>query len=568
MYLLLFALSAGLNILLGLKAWPAVLGGSLNDPDSYMRLLRIEQGIHAGHLLTNVARDDSGAGVMVEWSRLLDIILWVMAAPMAAFIGWHRALFIAGAMLGPLGVGALGAVLAWVVEPFAARRYLWTAAVAAAILPGLLTFAAPGVVHYHILLLVLIAATAGLVARAWMDDTWPAFLAGLSGGFAIWLTPETMPFILMCFAALMLRWTQWRMGGTLTACAAGFFDVLGFALFIDPPAGGYGVPEIDRLSYVYLVLALLLLAGTAGLWWMETHMKRYRVPAGLALMAVVLGIWVAAFPHVAMGPYGIMSPDEMHKFFGVMLELQPVHGASAVAYLAPGALALAFALAQARQARGRLLWLYVAACSAVALVLGQRFILFVGFSAGIGAALLPMAMSEVSLRLDAKPMLAMLARLAVLAAVLGVPELAGLAPVHAAPGESGHYPSCSLRHIGPFLAPEAGKIVLTQAEDTPELLYRTQVDTVGSLYQHGVPAYLRQRDAWRAVPGAAEPPAVLATGAAYVLFCPQAGRYTPVADLPKTTLWDALEAGRPPAWLAPAGSGPDGWVLYSVIQKN
>jgi len=354
-------------------------------------------------------------------------------------------------------------------------------------------------------------------------------------------------------------------GLTLTACAAGFFDVLGMALFVDPPAGGYGVPEIDRLSYVYVVLAFLLLVGTGALWWMETHMQRGRVAAGLGLMAALLGAWVAAFPHVAMGPYGIMSPDQMHKFFGVMLELQPVHGASAVAYLAPGTLALVFALAQARQARGRLVWLFVAACTAVALVLGQKFILFVGFSAAVGAALLPMAMSEVSLRWEARPTLAMLGRVGVLALVLGVPELAGMAPGQAAAATVlARYPSCSLRNIAPLLAQAAGRVVLAQADDTPELLYRTQVETVGSLYQHGVPGYLRQRDAWRATPGATEPPAVRATGAAYVLFCPQAGRYLPVADLPKTTLWDALEAGKPPGWLTLVGKGPDGWVLYKV----
>ena len=201
MYPLLFLIAAGLNILLGLHDWPSVLAGSLNDPDSYMRLLRLEQGIHAGHLVVVVARDDSGAGVMVEWSRLLDMLLWAMALPWVAFLGWHKALYIAGVALGPLSVGALGAVLAWVAEPFAARRYLWTAAVAAAVLPGVLTFAVPGVVHYHILLLVLIAATVGFVARAWQDDIGYGFLAGISGGFAIWLTPETMPFVLMAFAA-------------------------------------------------------------------------------------------------------------------------------------------------------------------------------------------------------------------------------------------------------------------------------------------------------------------------------------------------------------------------------
>ena len=55
-----------------------------------------------------------------------------------------------------------------------------------------------------------------------------------------------------------------------------------------------------------------------------------------------------------------------------------------------------------------------------------------------------------------------------------------------------------------------------------------------------------------------------ATKAGWVLFCPQAGRYTPVADLPKTTLWDALEAGKPPVWLHLAGTNSDGWRLYKI----
>jgi hypothetical protein len=332
----LFLVSAGLNILLGAPDWAGVLAGSLNDPDSYMRLLRIEQGIHAGHLVVSVARDDSGAGVMVEWSRLLDMLLWAMAAPLAAVLGWHRALYAAGVAFGPLSVGFLGIVLAWVVEPFAARKYLWTAAVAAAVLPGLLTIAVPGVVHYHILLLAMIALTVGLVARAWQGDSWPGFLAGLSGGFAIWLTPETMPFVLMAYAALLMRWLSIRMGGTLMACAAGFFDVLGFGLTIDPPQGSYGVPEIDRLSLVYVALGMALLAGTGVLWRLEIKQMKWRRPAGVALMAGVMLGWIAVFPKVAMGPYGVMSAADMHRFYGVIQEQQPLRGLDLVIFLAPG----------------------------------------------------------------------------------------------------------------------------------------------------------------------------------------------------------------------------------------
>ena len=407
-YLLLFLLAAGLNILLGWHDWPSVLAGSLNDPDSYMRLLRIEQGIHAGHLVVTVARDDSGAGVYVEWSRLLDALLWLMAAPLAPFLGWHKALYAAGVALGPLGTGFLGVALAWAVEPVATRRYLWTAAAAAGMLPGFTTAAVPGVVHYHILLLVMIALTAGCVARAWRGDRWMGFLAGLSGGFAIWLTPETMPFILAAYAALLLRWWQVGNGLVLLTTAAGCFDVLGLGFFVDPPGGGYSEAAVDRLSYVYVAMALLLLGGAALLAALQTRLRQWRGPAGLALMGGLMAGWIAMFPRVAMGPYGILPPDQAKAFFGVISEQQPVRGAALVVFLLPGLCAALYALGRglARRRvdfnamaglsvslfgpppRARALWLYLAACGAVCLVLGAKFLLFVGFSdfAGCGPA--------------------------------------------------------------------------------------------------------------------------------------------------------------------------------------
>ena len=218
---------------------------------------------------------------------------------------------------------------------------------------------------------------------------------------------------------------------------------------------------------------------------------------------------------------------------------------------------------------GRIVWLYLALCGAVALALGAKFLLFVGFSTTFAAALLPVAISRASVDLAEKPQLASLARVGLLALVLGVPELAAIASpaqkaAAAAPTHS--YPSCKLHDTAQLLAQAAGKVVLAGPEDAPELLYRTQVKTVGSLYQHGVPGYLRDRAAWRAMPGSAIPPEVAAIGAADVLFCPSPARYLLVADLPKDTLWDALEAGTPPPWLVKAGENADGWVLYRITR--
>jgi hypothetical protein len=561
----LFLLGAGLNILVGLRGWPAVLAGNLVDPDSYMRLERILQGIAQGHLVNVVARDDSGAGVLVEWSRLLDMLLWVMAAPLALLLGWRHALFAAGVALGPLSAGLLGLTLAFAARPFSAAKYLWAAPVAAALLPGLQCFAVPGLVHYHILLLALIALTAGLTARAWGGDSGWAFLAGLAGGFAIWLTPETMPFVLMAYATLLFRWLTQPIGAAITACAAGFVDVLGFALAIDPPSGGYGVAEIDSLSMVYVVLGLLLLLGGLALWRLQRWQRLWpRRLIGVGFLGILLLVWIGVFPQVAMGPYGVMGAADRQRFFGAMLELQPVRGFSQMTeFLLPGLFALAYPSLRALRG-GNVLWLYVALCAAIALLLGQKFVLFTEFPAGLAAGLLPVMLTELSSKLKKRPAAALLSRLALIFSIVVAPEL----PLLAAPEPPASAPkaaTCSLRHIAPMLAPIAGAIVLADASDTPELLYRSDILTVGSLYQHGVPAFLRLRAAWRSENFADKPQAITATGAAYLLFCSGQGRDVTLADLPKNTLWDALHAGEPPEWLILKASDPKtGWQLFQV----
>jgi len=564
----LFLLGAGLNILVGLSGWPGVLGGNLVDPDSYMRLERILQGFARGHLVNRVARDDSGAGVLVEWSRLLDMLLWSMAAPLAMFLGWREALFAAGVALGPLGVGFLGLALAFAARPFSDAKFLWAAPVAAALLPGLQCFARPGVVHYHILLLALIAWTAGLTARAWEGNRLWGVAAGVAGGFAIWLTPETMPFVLMAYAVLLFRWIEQPIGGAITACAAGFAVVLLLALAIDPPFGGYGVAEIDRFSMVYVVLGLLLLAGGLSLWrlqqWQRIWARRW---VGAGLMIALLLIWIGLFPKVAMGPYGVMDAADRQRFFGAMLELQPVRRWKQISeFLIPGLLALFYPILRAaRGGAGCWLWIYIALCAGIALVLGQKFILFVEFPAGLAAGLLPVMLTDVSSKFKKRPLPAMLARLGLIFFMLVAPELPLLAaPLHTAAKPVARA-SCSLRHIAPMLAPYAGAIVLAEPTDTPELLYRSNILTVGSLYQHGVPAFLRARAAWRSQNLTDEPSAVAATGAAFILFCGGEGRDLTLSDLPRDTLWDALAAGKPPKWLVIQASDPkSGWQLFRI----
>lgn len=275
--------------------------------------------------------------------------------------------------------------------------------------------------------------------------------------------------------------------------------------------------------------------------------------------------WIALFPKVAMGPYGLMDAAQRRMFFGPIMETQPAGTpADFMGFLLPGLVAMFYlAWRAAYGGSAAWLWAYAAVCAAVAALLGMEFVLFVEFSAGLAAGLLPVMLADISARLKAVPAAASAARLALIFVFLLATRMP--LPHKAKAAEVPPSPSCDLLHIGRMLAPFAGQVVLADVSDTPELLYRTGILTVGSLYQHGVPGFLRARAAWRSVPGATAPPELAAAQARLILFCPAPGRYALVADLPPDTLWDALDQGRIPGWLnLRAEDRGSGWELFQL----
>jgi hypothetical protein len=221
--------------------------------------------------------------------------------------------------------------------------------------------------------------------------------------------------------------------------------------------------------------------------------------------------------------------------------------------------------------------LYAAICMIAMLVLGFFHQRYSTYSAVAGAVLFPVGMTLAAecapvrqrlllgfLVMPSLPAGAL--RMTLLLGFLLVPPLAAAStPRDAALGIATGPPSCDATAAAPLLAQAAGAVVLTDPNLVPELLYRTRILTVGSLYHRNAMAYMRLRAAWRAEPGGAIPQAVQATRARFVLACKGGQRSSLVEDMPMTTLWDSLIGGNPPAWLtALAEDVHSGFVLYEV----
>ncbi|MGH7102690.1 MAG: hypothetical protein ACREFJ_09860 [Acetobacteraceae bacterium] len=568
LYLAFAVLGAGITLLGDVHDWPVVLHGGLIDPDSYMRLVRILQGMKAGHLTNLVRGDDSGTPLIVEWSRLLDGLLLLLAAPLAPFIGWREALFAAGVATGPLFGGLLGAALAFAARPFCSRNWLWTAVVPGLLLSGIRGFNEFGVIHYHTLQLALVALAAGFAARR-------AFTAaGLAAGLALWVTPETMPFVLLVFVALGWAWCFRPIGAGVARAGAALFGVVAIAVLLDPPHGGAGVVELDRVSIVYLVLAGAV-AG-AGIWLALLDRLQVRARMRWALGAsgalCLFAVWLGLYPAVALGPAALMPAAQQHAFFGAIIEARPVRGlADAVSTLGPGIVALGYASWRCWRARGDWLavgiWLLLAGGVGLGMALTLGWRVFQEYPAGAAAALLPVALADLSALLAARPGLGAVARVGLIAVLLVgpyVPRFVGTARATERIGRA----ACPLADAGRLLAPAVGEIVLTRPGEVPELLWRTRIVAVGSFYQHGVAGFLRLRAAWRAPAGARPSPAFRASGARFVLFC-DTGRAHPIGFAgSRDSLWNRLAASQPPPWLRLVGQQKAARLrLYEVEER-
>ena len=557
--------------------------GQLINPDSYMRLVRLREILRAGAPVDVVPRDASGAGMVLHWSHLLDSLLCLLAAPLRLVLDSTQALFAAALLSGPLALAGLGMAVAWAAAPFADRSRLWFAPLVVALSPAVVAYGLVGVVHHHILALVVAAMLAGWSARviAAARGTPPAGAAASAGwaigawaGAGVWLTPETVPLTAATFGALYIAWLSPRhsaaLAATIRATGLAFLLTVGLALAVDPPYAGYAAPEVDRLSVVFLGLALAAAATGLAIGRIDRTVARpgMRFLASASFAAIAGGLWLAVFNGALFGPRALLDSAALATMHAVISEMRPVTTVGAALQdLLTGSLAALILAALAITRRSAVL-AYAAVCAAALVAIAQQHLRFSCYPATLGAMMLPVALPLLEQRLHAWSERARtIPRMATLLLFLLVPLAANLpSPFAPARAVEPARPGCGVSHLARMLAPYAGKVVLTDVNVVPELLYRTRIDTVGSLYLRNAAAFMRLRAAWRSGPTSTVPPAIRAAGIRYVLFCRQRHRSSLVKDLPPDTLLDRLNRAEVPPWLHRLASDPaSGNVLYAVV---
>ncbi len=577
-YAACFFLSLVTALAVRFQSVPAAIGGALQDPDSYMRLVRIQAALDEGRWFgALIPRDASGAGFVQPWSHLLDALILMLRLPLRLAMPPDSALFWAAIATGPLLMGALGAAAAWAVAPLASRKWLWTASFGVAVAPAVLNYGELGFVTHHIALAAVAVGIWGAAGRAAIGDRRNGLWLGVLAGAGIWISPEAMPFGMMGLGAVLLAWAVEPRASRVAALSdAGiaFVATLGFGLLADPPPAGWLAVEVDRLSLCFLVLGGIVCAVCCTPRIPGLSLASWQSRFGWLAAAITVGatVWLSLFPGFASGLAGLMTADEAAAFFGRIEEMAPLNTANSFTlYALAGTLGSLACIALAAFGRERplqrALWLYAGGCGVVCVGLAVQHLRFSIYPAAASATVLPALLERLSTgRLAAwRPLL----RPALLAGFLCAPGLVGRALVPGAQAREDHdlrmfQGRCLVRDAAPLLRPLGAAVVLADVDDGPELLYRSPVRVVGSLYHPDIAGFMRLRAAWRERETQTLPASFAATRADFVLICPHRPRM-PLVDGPTTTLFDRLNADDPPGWLHKVAADPgSAWVIYRV----
>jgi len=558
----------GVLVMILFTAHAAVLRGALADPDSYMQIVRFRDLIangwgNGGALM----RDNAPYGLVLHWTRAYDLLVFALAAPLAAVVGWSAAITSIGPALAPLWIGILVVVSVWAAAPACRTDERAAIGIVIALSPITLMWGGFGNADHHLAVLVAWTVQLGFMLRVasgrpgWRHGAG----AGIAAAVALWISTDCIAAVslgLTVMGALWIRDGAPYLRANLAA-AISLAAALTLVLAVDPPHGGWRTDVIDRLSIVFVTFSWLLAAMWLGLAFAPQRREAWRPRLAIAATGAVLSaaVLALAFPQLLDPQASMLVPIDGEMFWDAIDENQPAFRQLhyGVMYMGEPIVGFVAALAFAWLARGSralpawLAFLALLAATGAISLLHTRFAIYPELLAA-----LPIGIMLARLR----PFMARrLPRAkgefwgtALGMTIVILPLIAAAALTPKAAGARAAQPRCGIPAVAgalndPKFMGGRDRIILSHPNFTPTLLYWTGNRTLAGPYHRNVRGltdvsrFLTSRDDRAAREIAAR------RGIDYVLICH--GYY---ASWPRRaggeTLNERLDAGRVPAWLA------------------
>ena len=589
---IVFALAfVAILLLLIVTTVPQALVGNQIDPDSFTRLLRVQDLVESRAWFDSLEpRLNAPEGLESHWTRPVDLLIILGAAPLVPFMGWTRGLYWAGFFLSPVLALCGFLLFAWAVTPLAGRHMRPLAMAVLLAQPGFLNYALPGRADHHMLFVLTFIGVVGLGVRLLAEprSSRTAWLMGGLMGFGLLVSVEFLISVTLVSALLAVLWVRngepWAASGSRVLSGAALTTLLA----VLTERGVYSLTvEYDRVSVVHLSAAIAGLLVFKILEHQGDGGWRRRLGVGIAAAGVVLPLLVVAFPGLILDPLAQGDPVVWARYWSLLEELQPLRPGSVgwgtvVGYGGSAVLALPFLLSRVRSASGRP-WSVVAVLLAAYLVLTVRQIRYFPYTAVLLAFGIVGLLSVLLGRIDAASVgfRRSLLRASTSVALLGGPLfLGGLVNGLAAraPGAMGAEAAtniiqpCSFSQLVGYLGSDAGlgsrpRLILAVPDIGPELAYRTPHRFVAAPYHrmdNGIRAALMLSEDEGTVRRM-----IVERGVDHVLLCP-AWDAQLFSTQPGVGFYNDLLTGAVPAWLQSEGlpESMSGFRLYAVTDSE
>lgn len=514
---IVFALVTAMVVI---TAWTTLASGHLTDTDSYTRLIRVHDLLNTGLWFSDAyPHTNAPFGDTLHWTRPLDVMIIAMSAPFSPFLDLRTAVHLGGLVLIPLTHLMAAFVLMWAAAPVLKPSARILAAVLLLTHPVVLSYATPGRIDHHILLLLLFVATMGMAIRAaieYSSDPRRWLAIGAVAGLGLWVSVEFMP------AAAALGTVIWARGFAESSSDArrGLPYSIGLAassvvaLLVERGISGALTIEYDRISIAHVYATLVAFASFAALTTLEPRGPTLRVLVSFVVACSGGATLLYLFPRFLAGPVADLDPVVEARLLDLTIEMQPLwNGAAGIAVWHRVALVAAALLAAtgliwalARPGDGRAwAWRAVAAYFMLYFFLTSlqwRWGTYLGAIAAIPfAELLQRSIDVLDRRRSERVRLYAYTFLPLIAIVAPFAAGAIASPARHQPAADAE-PTCRVSAAIDALADRArfpaGRIVVTELGVAPALIYLAGHRAIGSPYHRnaaGLHAALALEDA-------------------------------------------------------------------------
>jgi hypothetical protein len=568
--------------LLVLFFWSNIGGAPFSDPDDYMRLAEVRAWM-AGQSWFDVTqyRINPPGGLLMHWSRLVDLPLAGMIALLRPVLGTAQAETVACAIVPLVSLGLAALAIAGIARRLMGRGIAIAAMAFCMIAPEVLWAARPMRIDHHGWQVV----AGSFMALALIGNRCPrrAAIAGLLAALWMHISLEGLPFTAACAAWLGLRWIvqpaeeRWRLPAFLGAAAAGS---LGFFLIAH---GGalFDRTFCDAVSPVHIAMLALAAIGSAGACRVSPgHWVVRSVSLGGAAAAAGL-VYKLGAPQCAGGPFATLDPLTYRLWYLVIPEGLPIWkqtpqaAALSIAYPLVGLAGCVVGWRRA-PAEGKAAWLdlgaLLVAAIAVAALLARASALSNALAIPGALAFLPAAGAAMA-RFASLPLRVLCGTAAGLLSLPLAIDLIAIATVQTGQAEDRNR-GIAIATAHQCMTPAnlaalnrvPASLIFTPMGEAPALIVDSHHRAVGSGYHRNVPVMHAILAAWLGDDANARR-TIAAHGATYLFFCPGNSEIRLAARLAPGGFAAQLNAGSPPAWLRPvAVPGLSAGRLYAIAR--